>query len=470
MRQVRLLMRAGALLVAALTLALAAWFGINATDEALSSEAKAAMSFPPAPPPSEKNGFMDFLALGAAEGAPSYEVALRRLQALNNQKPGGRLELPSSDFPGIRIDEHTPQCRPADSSCLDAAAGYPRLQDLIDSHRVFLARYRAMREKPEFINLFVSSSPEDSLPAYQGIFQGSRLSMLAAAVRFNAGDRAAAIQELEKENAFHRRMAAQSRTLLDKMLSFAALDRDALFIAELAREISPNEIALWPRLEALVRAPTKDELDAAPWLKQEIASIVRWMQTRRYVRLPDSVYEFEKSLPESIGTRPWWDWFAPYLYRPHQSVNLFAARAQIMLAVAERPSTEFFKASDVARERMRALEPGILWGAILNPVGRNHYHLNGDFSDYIGRMHAFAGVQRLVHLQVMLRATGISKPEEVLAALAGPLGRSHLDPFTGKPMRFDARTRTVGFDTQPKYISGPARALVERYGRMALPL
>jgi hypothetical protein len=85
-------------------------------------------------------------------------------------------------------------------------------------------------------------------------------------------------------------------------------------------------------------------------------------------------------------------------------------------------------------------------------------------------MHAFAGVQRLVHLQVMLRATGISKPEEVLAALAGPLGRSHLDPFTGKPMRFDARTRTIGFDTQPKYISGPARALVERYGRMALPL
>jgi hypothetical protein len=254
------------------------------------------------------------------------------------------------------------------------------------------------------------------------------------------------------------------------MISYAALDRDALFIAEIARRISPEETALWPRLEALARAPTKDELDVAPALKQEIATIVRWMQTRRYVRLPDSEYELEKILPGSIGTRPWWDSFAPYLYRPHQSVNLFAARAQIMLAVAERPSTEFFKASDVARERMRALAPGILWGTILNPVGHNHYHLRGDYLDFIGRVHGFAGVHTLVHLQVMLRATGTSKPEEVLAALAGPLGRSHLDPFTGKPMRFDPSTGRIGFDTQLKYISGAARALVERYGRMALPL
>jgi len=460
-------MRAGALLVALLTLALVAWFGINATDEALSDEARAAMIVPPPPAPSEKNGFLDFLVLGAVETASTKEVALSRLHALNNQKRGDHLELPSSGFPGVRIDERMPWCRPEESSCLDAAARYPHLQDLIDSHRVFLLRYRAMREKPEFVSLLVRDSPADPLPAYQEIFQGQRLSLLTAAVRFNAGDRAGAIRELEKENAFHRRFAAQSRTLIDKLISYAALDRDALFIAEIARRISPDETALWPRLKALARAPTKDELDVVPPLKQETASTIRWMQTRRYVRLPDSYYGPE---PWLIGARPWWDSFAPYLYRPHQSVNLYAARVKIMLAVAERPSTEFFKASEAAQGKSRALAPGILSGTILNPVGRNHYHLNHDYVEYIGRMHGFAGVYTLVRLQVTLRATGISKPEEVRAALAGPLGRSHPDPFTGESMRFDPSTGTIGFDTQPKYTSGVARTLVKRYGRMALPL
>jgi len=462
-------MRAGALLVALLTLALAAWFGINATDEELSNEARAAMIVPPPPAPSEKNGFLDFLALGAVETASTKEVALSRLHALNNQKRGDHLELPSSGFPGVRIDKRMPRCRPGESSCLDAAAGHPHLQDLIDSHRVFLLRYRAMREKPQFTNLLVPTSPEDVSPAYQELFEGQRLSMLTAAVQFNAGDRAGAIQELEKENAFHRRIAAGSRTLLDKMIAYAALDRDALFIAEIARRISPGEIALWRHLQALARLPTKDELDVVPSLKEEIAAQIRWMQTRRYVRLPDSYYELLKFDP-GIGTRPWWDSFAPYLYRPHQSVNLFAARAPIMLAVAERPSTEFFKASEAARERARALTPGIVSGTILNPVGRNHYHLNHDYLEYIGRMHGFAGVHTLVRLQVTLRARGISKPDEVRAALAGPLGRSYLDPFTGESIHFEPSTGTIGFDTQPKYISGVARTLVERYGRMALPL
>jgi len=464
-------MRAGALLVAVLMLALAAWFGINATDEELSSEAKAAMSVPPAPRPSEKNGFIDFLALGAAESAPTYEVALRRLHVLNTPQAGRTPDQPSSDFPGVRIDEHMPQCPSADSSCLDAAAGYPKLQELIDSHRVFLARYRAMREKPEFVDLVETASPDDELPGFLYLFQGQRLSLLAAALRFNAGDRVGAIGELEEENAFHRRMAAGSRTLIVKMLSYAALEKDALFVAEIAREMSPKkETALWRRLEALVRAPTKDELNIVPALRQESGQNMRWMQTRRHVRMSDSYYALAKTFPGEIGTRPWWDPIAPYLYRPHHGVNLYAAKVSIWLTVAEHPGKEYFKATETARERVRMLTPGALAGAILNPVGRNHRHLNADLVDYICRMHGHDGVLTLARLQVKLRAAGISKPEAVVTALASPLGRSHADPFTSEPMGFDPKTRTIGFEAQPKCVSGASRPLLSRYGRMALPL
>ena len=81
-----------------------------------------------------------------------------------------------------------------------------------------------------------------------------------------------------------------------------------------------------------------------------------------------------------------------------------------------------------------------------------------------------AGVQALARLVVKLRAEGISKPVDVAAALAGPIGQEHADPFTGKPMRFDPSTGTVGFEVENEYLSGVTRAQRERYGRMALRL
>ena len=79
-------------------------------------------------------------------------------------------------------------------------------------------------------------------------------------------------------------------------------------------------------------------------------------------------------------------------------------------------------------------------------------------------------MQTLARLQVTLRAKGITKPEEVAAALSGPLGVAHPDPFTGKPMRFDAQSGTIGFEAEEMQLTGVARGLRQRYGRMALPL
>ena len=93
-----------------------------------------------------------------------------------------------------------------------------------------------------------------------------------------------------------------------------------------------------------------------------------------------------------------------------------------------------------------------------------------DATDYVIRMHGRAGVQSLAQLVVKLRAAGVSKPDDVAAALAGAIGQAHPDPFTGQPMRFDAGDGTVGFDALNKHLSGVARPLRDRYRRMALPL
>jgi hypothetical protein len=162
---------------------------------------------------------------------------------------------------------------------------------------------------------------------------------------------------------------------------------------------------------------------------------------------------------------------SPYLYRPHQTVNWFAARCPFFLAAAEQPSSELFRAAEAARGRARALDPAPVARMILNPVGWNHPLIsNCDFTDYIARAHGRAGVQTLVQLLVRLHARGITRSQDVAATLAGPLGRAHADPFTGEPMRYDPATQTIGFDAEAKHISGAARHMRKRYGRMALRL
>ena len=69
-----------------------------------------------------------------------------------------------------------------------------------------------------------------------------------------------------------------------------------------------------------------------------------------------------------------------------------------------------------------------------------------------------------------INATDEALSAEARAALAVPLGQAHPDPFTGKPMRFDPQTGTIGFDIETEHLSGGARPIRERYGRMALPL
>jgi hypothetical protein len=263
-------------------------------------------------------------------------------------------------------------------------------------------------------------------------------------------------------------MAAGATTLIDKMIAFAALDRLALFAAELARRAPPGDVAFWRALEPALSPLTKAELDVVPSLRRDYANTVRWMQTRRYVRLSDAVWE---ALAWSGKKRPWWDPVAPYLYRPHQTVNRFAARCGIFLAVAERPSNEFFRALEEARERAQSLDPGPIARLVFNPAGWNHPMLEGcDDADYVARAHGRAAVQTLARLQASLRAKGIVKSEDVAAALAGPLGHAHADPFTGEPMRYDPSTQTLGFFIQAKYLSGVTRFLHQRYGRMAVPL
>jgi len=447
-------------MLGAIALGVAGLVGINATDEDLSAEARSLLPLRAPPPARETNGFIDYLALTAPAAAPTYETGVKRLAMIHS-----RGNDKSSD---LVIDPRLPRC--AYLHFLSCVADQPGLRrQIVDPHVVFLQRYRAMREKPEFVDLFDPRSPEDWLPAYRPLVQGHQLSLMLAALDFHAGRRASAVSELEAEFAFHRKVAVGSRGLLAKMISFATLDGTAFFASELARHMPARDRALWQRLEAITRAPTKAELDVMPSLNHVRAESVDWMRTRRYVRVSPELYDAFKSFGEP-RERPWYDPVAPWLYRPNYSVNRFVAQGSAILSVADRPSTEFWSSLAQRRASAAALDPGPIERLILSPAARGHYLLDYDTSDYIARMHGHAGVQALVALQVRLRAAGITQPAKVAEALAGPLGAAHADPFTGKPMAFDAGKMSLSFLCQLKYLSGIARGVAGANPKVELAL
>jgi hypothetical protein len=446
-------------------LALAGLFGINATDEELSQLARTALRVPPPPAASERNGYIDFLALRAPADAPTYATGLEQLAAQREQTNG---QL-GHDLPDLGDDPRVRRCQWVDF--IDCVAGSPNVAAVIESHAVLLLRYRAMREQPDFVELSSDATPFAILPAYRPLAYGHRLSLMVAARRFNAGEVADAIKELEAEFGFYRKVAAGSRTMLLKMIAFEYLDSSALFAADLARRMSRRETALWQRLHALLRAPTKAESDVSVELNEGLARTVRWMRTRRFLREPDWVYRSDESLGET-RPRAWWDPVAPWLYRPHYSVNRYVAKYRIMQSTIELPSKKFLGALAQYRARAAALEPAGWRRWVLSPATQRLYLLEHyDASDYVGRMYGHAAFQALVALQVRLRAAGITRPAAVQAALRGPLGAAYSSPFAGAPFQLDANRMSLGFECEEKkYLTLTARERTFQNGRVELPL
>src|SRR5690349_20956010 len=209
-------------------LAIAAVFGINATDEELSPAARKLLAETPRATPAGENGYDDFLALDTS----GFDKRLRR--------SCGAVDL---------------------TGCLKFAAENPDVVKMAGNEDEFTARYRAMRARPQFVEAYKRyGSPDDSAPSYVPLIWGQGRAQLVAASRAIRGDLSAAIAELEIENAFHRRAAAGAQSLYMRTVMIAVLSRDAYFASELARlpAVRPRELK---RLRAIVRPLTGSELE-----------------------------------------------------------------------------------------------------------------------------------------------------------------------------------------------------------------
>lgn len=451
--------------------AVGAVLGVNAIDEDLSAQAKALLVIPQPSAASERNGYVDLLGLGAPEGETPYAAGLKVLDALRAQDQPGFKATPQweSAFKLGALQIHKDKeleglrCRPAQGSCLEYAAGKPELAKLIARHDALLGRYRAMREKPEYAELYYPTRWDSVGPAgIPSLLQ--RLVVLSIAAKANAGDLEGAVRELELENAFHRKVAAGSARIGHKMGAVSSLQLDALVVSDLVRTKAGAIAPFLPRLEGLVRPLSAAEADMTNVLRMDAAVWASWLQKS------DAVAPLLTDLD-----RRWWHTLVPLFYRPGETVNLYAAQSALRRKVADLPAPRYFKAVDESMRAALALAPHGPANYLVNPIGRGALDVfaeGGAFNviPYIARVHDTQGLYALVALQLQLRGTGAATPEAIAAALGGPLGAARPDPYTGKPMTYDPETSSLGFESQNK--SGlVAQELKKRFsGRVAIAL
>lgn len=444
---------------------------VNSADVELSAEGKALLAFPVLPEPNERNAYVSILGLGAASDVDPYAQGLKALAALKAQDQPGfskpsawRAEL---DRGQLKSDKTRPICKPEEKSCLELAAAKPEVEKHISGHQALLERYRGVRSRPEYIDLYVPAKFDSALPSFGNLTEPQNLALLSAALKATGGDLEGAVAELEAENAFHRRVAAGSGALIAKMIAVTMLSRDALFVSDLVREKGQAIAPFRARLEALVRPLTPAEAELAKVLHLENAALVNWL----------SGLHFDTGFQAMFGNVDLGIWPSLW-YRPNQTINLVGAYFSLARTLLDAPAARLRTDSAAVSEKQRALKAGGISAFLrINRTGERLAELLLEYESteeqlflpYISRMHDLGGLYSLVALQIKLDAAGVRESDAVAAALAGPLGAEFPDPWTGKPMVFDAKRKTIGFETKSTGLI--AGSLKKRFGgRVAVAL
>jgi hypothetical protein len=442
--------------VASVLLVLVVLVGINAMDADPTVDAKALLEPTAAEQATEGNGYVAFLGFGAPVDEDVHTWGVKALAALREQdRPGfvrdakwEGLAFPKS----VELPSPVMWCDPAKAACLPGAGKYANLPD---QHKLARERYDLVRSKAEFRELYLPTATDSQFPHYPTLTHGQQLVLLDVALKSAAGDLDGALEALEGSIAFHRKVLAGGRTLICKMIGNTLLARDLLVAAEL---LAAHRDALLPhreRIPAMLRP-----LDAAQFSTEEAIRGEYRFQAGA-VALIKGADEIGMGLPQPAAM------LAPLLFRPKETMNVLAERMRADVALAATPAAGFREAA-AAAGTLRAQSAERSYSPI-NPTGRWLLAMDVDLSRYVARMHDLSGLIALVGLQHTLIAANARSPEAIQAALHGGGGRAHVDPYTGKPMTFDAASGTIGF--APAGQGGWVEHLTTRWkGRLAIAI
>lgn len=415
-------------------LPLVAVIAINAFDEKLDPKI-ASYGEPRAPGvPDGENGYYAMLALGADDGADGMAYAKAWVAEARAAAKENRMERRAKP----RRAERAVLCDSAQAACLatvrakadEARTQLDAYQEDLQRHEKLIAfkRYEEVLDFPQRV--------VTGFPSFGPVGGAHKAHLLRAALAAKAGNVDAAVDAVERDLAFQRVMIEGSRTLLGKMLAAAAYTRDLAFVADLLRsrgaEMAPHTL----RLRGMLKPINAAALRLSPALETEFAL------GKNLLRNPVA-YQGDDGAQVSFGERL----AVRLFYKPNATTNLAYRQILAAASAAEAPAHRM-----AAEFRSTGQSLGVLglWDYIDNPVGNILLRISApNFSGYALRLHDLDAYNRLLGLWIEMIAAGVGA-EGAAEFLAKSEPRFH-DPYTQKPMRWDAEKKRVYFEAKGSF-------------------
>ncbi len=413
------------LLPLALILLLAgAVIAINAFDEPMNAQA-AAMGEPrESRVPVAQNGYLAVIAMGAGDGADGVAYAFAWLAEARAAAHENRAEKK----PETKRAERSPLCDSAQTSCL--AAVHDKADSInaqLDTYKEDLTRYEKLIAYSAYEEILdYRFNLESQFPRYAAMGAAQRAWLVRAALAVQAGRIDDALAAVERDIAFQRVMIKGSRTLVGRMVAAANYTRDLAFVADLLQTSLADLKPFAPRLTAMCKPLEPAALSMDVLIYTEFGSIKQALRQQAVAGSAGAFYEL-------IGMR--------LFYNPNATINAAHAAYMHTRDVLRKPPAALVHegaAEDAARDAMTVGD------YVINPIGKVLMRVAmPSFSSSALRLHDLDAYNRLLGLGAEIIAADVST--EGIADFVAKSDARFFDPYTGKPMAWDAESRRLSF-------------------------
>ena len=427
------ILRALGLLLLLSLVALIVVVAINQFDETLDPQAAAWGEPRPATVPEAENGYYALLGLGAPLDADPAAFARAWMAEARAAAKENRMEKSlAKNHPARPLP-----CNPSDVSCLDTArANAAELTSTLSHYKQDIARYESLLAAKRYEEVLdyrrrITSFGADSGP----LVVAQHVYLTQAALAAARGDIEAAVGAVERDIAMCRLMLGGARTMVAKAIAVHRYWTSLAFLADLMRQQPTALEPFAPRLRVMLAGIDASALRLDTPLENEFATYKQFVLDAVNAGFNDAA-GFKASFAEKL------------FYLPNATINGLRRDLFALTEALQRPPSQIKDAAQ--RATQASLDQYPAWSYLYNPIGKDSLIAGATSASitiyYALRLHDLDAFNRLVGLRLEAMLAKISTAQAAeFAAKSDP--RFH-DPYTGKPMAWDAVKGRFHFTVQ----------------------